>query len=348
MVERRPPPSARLASSGFRLAARRRWVAASPSPAKPRPDRRPRHRRQTSSSRCPGRLEVEIEAATTASDVVLISCSKTKLDHPAAARHLYDSPLFRQSRAYAVASGRPWFILSAEHGLVGPDEWLAPYERYLPDTPRSFRDAWGHWVVERLDLLVGGLAGRLVEIHAGAAYVEPIADRLRAKGCHVIVPLAGLAVGGAPAVVHRPRRGGTRACADPADPATRVPFQATDQPRQFRRAPSSMKPERCPLRPSSHAAQRGSGSRASTAGGLTSRRLRTCPAGSGHTVQPGMIYAGLAGATRWPSGKRSTNTLWSRIAGMHLGRRHEFSTFRRTLGPFKRTARTRQPLTSRR
>ena len=83
----------------------------------------------------PGRLEVEVEATTTASDIVLISCSKTKLDHPAAARDLYDSPLFRQSRAYAVASGRPWFILSAEHGLVGPDEWLAPYERYLPDTP---------------------------------------------------------------------------------------------------------------------------------------------------------------------------------------------------------------------
>ncbi len=54
--------------------------------------------------------------------------------------------------------------------------------------------------------------------------------------------------------------------------------------------------------------------------------------GLGHTVAPGMIYAGLAGATRWPSGKRSTNTLWSRIAGMHLGKRHEFSTFRRTLG----------------
>ena len=54
--------------------------------------------------------------------------------------------------------------------------------------------------------------------------------------------------------------------------------------------------------------------------------------GLGHSVEAGMIYAGLAGATRWPSGKPSSNTLWSRIAGMHLGKRHEFSTFRRTLG----------------
>jgi hypothetical protein len=49
-------------------------------------------------------------------------------------------------------------------------------------------------------------------------------------------------------------------------------------------------------------------------------------------VSAGLVYAGLAGATRWPSGRRSGNTLWSRISGMHLGSRHEFSTFRRTLG----------------
>ena len=48
--------------------------------------------------------------------------------------------------------------------------------------------------------------------------------------------------------------------------------------------------------------------------------------GLGNPIQPGLIYAGLAGATRWPSGKRSSYTLWSRIAGMHLTGRHEFST----------------------
>ncbi|MGZ4553340.1 MAG: GIY-YIG nuclease family protein, partial [Mycobacteriaceae bacterium] len=50
------------------------------------------------------------------------------------------------------------------------------------------------------------------------------------------------------------------------------------------------------------------------------------------TVECGLIYAGLAGATRWPSGKRSNNTLWLRVMTMHLGGNHEFSTFRRTLG----------------
>jgi hypothetical protein len=49
-------------------------------------------------------------------------------------------------------------------------------------------------------------------------------------------------------------------------------------------------------------------------------------------VEPGLIYAGLAGATRSRSGRKSTNTLWGRIRGMHLSGRHEFSTFRLSLG----------------
>ncbi len=51
----------------------------------------------------------------------------------------------------------------------------------------------------------------------------------------------------------------------------------------------------------------------------------------GARVEPGLIYAGQAGATRWPSGKRSTNTLWGRLNGMHLGGRAKLSTFRLTL-----------------
>ena len=54
--------------------------------------------------------------------------------------------------------------------------------------------------------------------------------------------------------------------------------------------------------------------------------------GLGLPVACGLIYAGLAGATRWPSGKRSNNTLWLRVTTMHLGGNHEFSTLRRTLG----------------
>jgi hypothetical protein len=54
--------------------------------------------------------------------------------------------------------------------------------------------------------------------------------------------------------------------------------------------------------------------------------------GLGVPLERGLIYAGLAGATRWPSGRHSKNTLWLRVMTMHLGGNHEFSTFRRTLG----------------
>ena len=69
------------------------------------------------------------------------------------------SPLFTRERRYAESRGVPWFILSAEHALVAPDEWLSPYKRYLPETPASYRAAWGQWVAERLDLFVGPWPG---------------------------------------------------------------------------------------------------------------------------------------------------------------------------------------------
>jgi hypothetical protein len=61
--------------------------------------------------------------------------------------------------------------------------------------------------------------------------------------------------------------------------------------------------------------------------------------GLGRAIAPGLIYAGLAGATRSRSGRKSTNTLWDRIRGMHLGGRHEFSTFRLGLGAILANAR---------
>lgn len=53
--------------------------------------------------------------------------------------------------------------------------------------------------------------------------------------------------------------------------------------------------------------------------------------GLGHHIGPGLIYAGVAGATR-TGGSKSRNTLWGRIATMHLGKKHKFSTLRRSLG----------------
>ncbi|WP_157180843.1 DUF6884 domain-containing protein [Actinopolymorpha alba] len=123
-------------------------------------------------------------------DILLVTCVYEKAAAPSAAKDLYISPYFMRLRRYAERHAQPWFIISAEHGLVQPDEWLAPYERYLPDTPLWYQQIWGGWVAARLRLLAGDLTHRTVEIHASDAYSAQVAPRLEEAGATVRVPLA--------------------------------------------------------------------------------------------------------------------------------------------------------------
>lgn len=248
--------------------------------------------------------------------IVLISCVKTKRDQPCAAKDMYVSALFAKERAYAEAAGVPWFILSAEYGLVAPDEWVSPYERYLPDTPSTYQLAWGAWVAARLELLSGSLLERVIEVHAGSAYIAALRHQLEARGATVMDPLHGLSMG--------PRLAWYGEAASPflgrADGDSEIIALLLD--------------ERSAITPDTFLA---AGSASANRPGLYSwwvdeAGAATLSEGLGFPVGPGLIYAGLAGATRWPSGKRSKNSLWLRIATMHLAGRHEFSTFRRTLG----------------
>lgn len=243
---------------------------------------------------------------TTTADVILVGCVKSKLPHPAPARELYTSPLFRKARSYSERSGQPWFILSAQHGLVDPDAELGPYDLRLSTTPLTYRQEWGNRVVEDLHATLGTLADRTVEIHAGAAYADALRPRLTAAGATVVEPLAGLPLG--------PRLGWY----DRLDPV--------------RLAEHLLQSERA-LRPEEFLAM---GPQRFKSPGLYSWWVDESGAlelgrGLDHPVSTGLIYAGLAGATR-KGGKKSSNTLWGRITTMHLGGRHDFSTFRFSLG----------------
>lgn len=55
-------------------------------------------------------------------------------------------------------------------------------------------------------------------------------------------------------------------------------------------------------------------------------------AGLGVALDPGLIYAGQAGANSRIAQRPSASTLWRRIGRKHLGRRVGSSTFRRSLG----------------
>ena len=261
--------------------------------------------------------------------VLLVTCVKSKRSTPSAAKDLYTSQLFLKQRAYAEAAGLPWFILSAKHGLVAPDEWLAPYERYLPDTPPSYRDAWGRWVVARLELLHGTLAGTTIEVHASDAYICAVEPPLRAAGAAIYAPLAGLALGErlqwyaaepAPDVGRLSVSGHSDLVLTDVESLVDQFAAFLGDERNALTVPQFLTSDRKPLqRPGLYSWW------------VDERGAEELSLALGQSLSMGLIYAGQAGATRWPSGRRSNNTLWARLAGMHLGKKHEFSTFRRTL-----------------
>jgi hypothetical protein len=136
-------------------------------------------------------------AARTAEDgrtrVVLLACVSGKRAHPAPAQDLYVSAWFVKARSFAMASGRPWFILSAMHGLVRPGEILAPYEASLNAMPVAQRRAWAERVATKLHEAAPGLA--CATLLAGARYRELLQPHLAGRGVTVEVPMAGLRIG---------------------------------------------------------------------------------------------------------------------------------------------------------
>ena len=74
-----------------------------------------------------------------ASRLILVSCVKTKRAMPAAAMDLYTSNWFRKARACVEKTGCPWRILSAQYGLVHPEEEIRPYEKTLSTSSKSTR-----------------------------------------------------------------------------------------------------------------------------------------------------------------------------------------------------------------
>ena len=119
----------------------------------------------------------------------LVACVRSKSAAPAPARELYRSDWFRRARGYVEALQSPWFILSAEHGLVHPDTVLTPYDRSLHGMTRCERHAWGQRVIAQLEALPRAPA---VVFLAGRLYREPLTEWARSRA---IVPMAGMGIG---------------------------------------------------------------------------------------------------------------------------------------------------------
>ncbi len=128
-----------------------------------------------------------------ASRVALVSCVKQKCGAAAPARDLYVSQLFRGLRRYAETHADIRYILSAEYGVLRPDQVVDPYERTLNTMPKRDRLAWAEKVEQQLLGLLP--AGAEVILLAGQRYREDIEPFLRKSGYSVSVPLQGLQIG---------------------------------------------------------------------------------------------------------------------------------------------------------
>jgi len=123
----------------------------------------------------------------------LVSCVGKKGAIATRARDLYASDWFRKARTYVEASQLPWFILSAEHGLLAPDEVISPYEKTLNRMGVAERRGWAKRVIAQMDSKLPTCDE--IVLFAGARYREFLMDYLGRRAQRVVVPLEGLRIG---------------------------------------------------------------------------------------------------------------------------------------------------------
>lgn len=123
--------------------------------------------------------------------IVLISCVKTKLDHPAKAENLYISDLFIKNLAYAKRLKADFiFILSAKYGLLKLSDRISPYEKTLNQMPVQERRAWSDAVISELRKYVNLDQDEFIFL-AGEKYREFLMPHMKTYK----IPFEGLSFG---------------------------------------------------------------------------------------------------------------------------------------------------------
>lgn len=128
-----------------------------------------------------------------ATTICLVSCVGRKRAIPVGAKDLYQSDWFSKARSYAESMASQWFILSAKHGLLGPDDVVAPYEQTLNALGISERRIWARVVQDQMDKRMP-VCERIIVL-AGQRYREFLMDYLKRRASSVEVPMEGLQIG---------------------------------------------------------------------------------------------------------------------------------------------------------
>ena len=125
---------------------------------------------------------------------VLISCSKSKLNKQAPARQLYTGTLFKKAVAWAERHGYDWFVISTLHGLVTPNQTIAPYNYSLKDRRGAReRESWAYLISAHLSTQVAkGSHAFLIMPELYRRYIQHELDR---QSIRYTNPLQHLAIG---------------------------------------------------------------------------------------------------------------------------------------------------------
>lgn len=125
--------------------------------------------------------------------VAFVGCgaSKADVDEPVPARDLYTSNYFQLKREYAETTCDGWYIVSAEHGVLSPDDEIEPYDTRISDlsdyelgkwsvrTSRSILTRLSFWNVTTTAVLL-----------MGSDYLEHIENSAFGSVRHVERPFA--------------------------------------------------------------------------------------------------------------------------------------------------------------
>ena len=124
--------------------------------------------------------------------IVLIACSKSKLDRPTPAAEVYQGGLFKLSLRYARSlEPDAIYILSAKYGLVPLRRKLKPYDKTLNTMSRAEIARWAEQRVLPALRRVSNLKTDAYVVLAGTKYRRDLQPHLE----NVRVPLKGRRIG---------------------------------------------------------------------------------------------------------------------------------------------------------
>lgn len=125
--------------------------------------------------------------------ICLVACTSKKALYPTIAKDLYRSPLFEGAKNFAEKRCDCWFVISAKHGLLLPDDPMAPYDESLTQVTESERLIWAEKVHSQISQHIKS-PSRIIFL-AGDKYRSYLQKFFQKDGHITKAPMSELGIG---------------------------------------------------------------------------------------------------------------------------------------------------------